>query len=266
MPLTIAVTNQKGGVGKTTTTINVAGALAAAQAVPLVVDLDPQGYATEAVGADEYFRGSGASLFDALTEPQTGPTLDQLAVDGAEFQIVPSHISLTANDIETRLAQQEGGRRSLQQTRDRSDLTDIDIILIDCPPRLGPLTDAALLACDYVLIPSQPRHTARRALELLVEQIESLVEHYGETMPVAGVVANEAQHDGVSDQLFSWLEDEFGDIPVWEVRKRVALQRAYEAGLPIHAHEEYTDMEAVYDEIAEHLLTLRQPQEVPADG
>jgi len=269
MVTVIAVTNQKGGVGKTTTVLNVAGALAATDATPLVVDLDPQGYASEGAGvAEGHFRSGADSLFDALDQAPAGPTLNDLAIAGEEFDIIPANIKLTAHDIENRLANQQDGRRNLQEVLERSDLSEYDIVLVDCPPRLGPLTDSALLACDAVVIPTQPRHTARRSLELLAEQIETLADHYDEAIPVAGIVANEARHDGVSDELVDWLDEEFGDIPVWEIRKRVAIDRAYEAARSLHAHDEQSDMEAVYEKIAEHLLELHtaDTQEVPVDG
>jgi chromosome partitioning protein len=134
---------------------------------------------------------------------------------------------------------------------------EYEFIITDCPPSLGHVTDNALLACPDVLIPALAEGTSIRALEILYDQIDSLENGYETTIRDIGLVANRVEEDGEAKEMMDWFEDTFGArIPVWEVRKRVALKRAWSAGVSIFRHEEESDMEPVFLEIAEHLENL----------
>lgn len=256
MTYRVCVTNQKGGTGKTTVAVNVAGALAYRDNDVLLVDLDPQGYATEATGLAAAYDEDGLSLHDVLLDLDEIGRLGDLVRAGNEFDVVPSNATLTAKNTQTQLQQAKGGERRLEMALDRLD-AEYDVVIVDCPPGLGALTDNALLATGRVLIPAETKATSMRALELLKDQIDSLglVFPDVEVRPI-GLVANEVRRDGVSDNMLDWFQQVFGEtVPIYEVRKRVALQRALMNGRSIMTHDEDCDMEAVFDEIAADLET-----------
>jgi len=229
----LGVTNQKGGAGKTTTTLNVAGALNQRGHDVLVVDLDPQGHATEGLGFGGLYDDPGRdSLFDVL------PDLDRMV------------------NAEDELANVMKREERLDMLLDESDADQRwDYVLVDCPPNLGVLTDNAIVATGNVLIPAQTKSTSIRAIELLFKQLRSIESAFGDVDEV-GLVANEVGVDGEAEEMMDWFEDVFEDredCKVFEIRKRVALQRAWNAGVSIFEHHEDSDMEPVYLDVARHL-------------
>jgi Mrp family chromosome partitioning ATPase len=144
---TIAITNQKGGVGKTTTTVNLAASLAANGQRVLLIDLDPQGNATMGCGVDKH--GLELSVYDVLMHGAHVEAVTQRAQD-AGFDVIPANADLTAAEVELVTA-------SVREHRLRDALArvkhDYDYVLIDCPPSLNMLTVNALVAADSVLIP-----------------------------------------------------------------------------------------------------------------
>ena len=254
MPSKIAVSNQKGGVGKTTVAINTAGALAQRGRDVLFVDLDAQGHGTEGLGlADEYER-EPPHLGTVLTDLDEQERISDLIVEHEEFDILPSNIDMFG--LETDLTGAIRSRERFSMALDELS-HEYEFIITDCPPSLGHVTDNALLACPDVLIPALAEGTSIRALEILYDQIHSLENGYETTIRDIGLVANRVEEDGEAKEMMDWFEDTFGArIPVWEVRKRVALKRAWSAGVSIFRHEEESDMEPVFLEIAEHLEDL----------
>lgn len=246
----IAVSNQKGGVGKTTVAINVAGALSHRGNDVLFVDLDPQGNATEGLGLESEYEAQPPTLFDALTDHEVRGDVDSLIVAREEMDVLPSNIDMTSVEPELTMAMR--GRERLVQVLDALD-TDYDVIIIDCPPYLGNLTDNALLAAENVLIPALAESTSKRALEILFDQMEVLEAEYDTQVRDLGVVANRVEATNEADSMLKWFDEVFTDIPVWEVRKRVTLQRAFSAGCSIFEFEEECDMAAVFLSIAEDL-------------
>jgi chromosome partitioning protein len=110
------------------------------------------------------------------------------------------------------------------------------------------------LACRNILIPALAEGTSIRALEILYDQIDSLEQGYDLTINDVGLVANRVEQDGEAEEMMDWFEDTFaGRLPVWEVRKRVALKRAWNNGVSIFHHDEDCDMETVFEEIAANL-------------
>lgn len=254
-PFRIAVSNQKGGVGKTTVTINVAGALAERGHDVLVVDLDPQGHATEGLGFYDVYDADPPHLGSVLADLDADAHLGDLVLDHAEFDVIPSNVDMftLGNDLTGAMR----SRERLSMALDDLD-SDHDFLLVDCPPSLGHLTDNALLACRHVLIPALAEGTSIRALEILYDQIDSLEAGYEVDIEELGLVANRVEHDGEADEMMRYFEDTFeGRMPVWEVRKRVTLKRAHANGVSIFHHEEDSDMEAVFLEIAAHLEDCR---------
>ena len=251
----IGVTNQKGGAGKTTTTLNLAGALNQRGHNVLVIDLDPQGHATEGVGFEDLYDDRDRdSLFEVLPDLERMGDLKQLVVKHQEVDVVPSHERMI--NAEDELANVMKREERLNMLLDDSDADQRwDYILVDCPPNLGVLTDNAIVATGNVLIPAQAKSTSIRAIELLFKQLRSIESAFGDVDEVA-LVANEVGVDGEAEEMMAWFRDVFEDkerCEVFEIRKRVALQRAWNAGVSIFEHEESCDMEEVYLDIAEHL-------------
>jgi len=254
MTYRLAVSNQKGGVGKTTVAINVAGALAHRGHDVLFVDLDPQGHGTEGLGLEDAYDASPPSLYDVLLDIDAQHRINDLVVSHEEFDVLPSNIDMFNAEPELTTAMR--GRERFSMALDELE-ADYDFLVVDCPPSLGNLTDNALLACRNVLIPAQAEGTSIRALEILFDQIDTLEESYEVDVEDVGLVANRVEVDGEAREMMDWFRDTFGDrIPVWEIRKRVALKRAWNDGVSTFAHDESCDMESVLLDIAAHLETL----------
>ena len=249
----IGVTNQKGGAGKTTTTLNVAGALNQLGHDVLVIDLDPQGHATEGLGfADLYDDADRDSLFDVLPDLDRMGELEELVVEHDEVDVVPSHMTMI--NAEDELANVMKREERLDMLLDGAD-GRWDFVLVDCPPNLGVLTDNAIVATGNVLIPAQAKSTSIRAVELLFKQLRSIESAFGPVDELA-LVANEVEVDGEAEEMMEWFRDVFEDkegCAVFEVRKRVALQRAWNSGVSIFEHTEECDMEDVYLDVGRHL-------------
>jgi len=252
----LAVSNQKGGAGKTTTAINVAGALNQLGRDVLLVDIDPQGHATEGLGLEGHYDAPGTTFLDVLGDLDRVDDLGQLVVPHDEMHVVPSHQAMiNAEDELSGVMKRE--ERLAMLLEDDADAWDY--VIIDCPPNLGILTDNAIVATSNVLIPAQARSTSIRAIEMLFKQLASMEQAFGEINEL-GLVANEVGADGEADEMMDWFKDVFenkNECKVFEVRKRVRLQRAWNAGVSIFEHEEDCDMEGVYLDIAEHLEAQR---------
>lgn len=182
-------------------------------------------------------------------------SINDLVVEHPEFDVVPANINMFT--LESDLTGGMRGQERLSMAFD--ELThDYEYIIVDCPPSLGYLTDNALLACRNVLIPALAEGTSVRALEILYDQIDSLEQGYEVTINDVGLVANRVEQGGEATEMMDWFYDTFSHIPIWEVRKRVALKRAWNHGLSIFEHEEDCDMESVFSAIAIHLEGLEQ--------
>lgn len=227
-PMRIDVGMQKGGVGKTTTSINLAGALAHRGHDVLAVDADPQGGLTLKLGHREQYRGGEYALYDVLSEmgQLTLDDLDQLIVNKNEFDIVPSH--LRNFRLEKHLYSEARGVEALKIALDRL-TADYDYIVIDSPPNLGPLADGALLAAENVLFPSHANTIAKDSLEILFDEIDTLEDKFDDVnISTVAAVLNEVGRDGVSNEMQEWFVDTFGEEYVFEIPDWAAVEHSIE--------------------------------------
>jgi chromosome partitioning protein len=230
----IAICNQKGGVGKTSLTINLGAALSAQNRKVLLIDLDPQGHLTEGVGVRDLYLKEDNTLFEALTDHKG--EADKLVhhVPHENFDIIASNYQMVL--IEQKLFMTRNREHKLRELLD--DLTkQYDFVLIDCPPNLGNLTDNALNAARRVVVPIQAETSSVRALDLLFDQIESVEHGLKITVAVLAVVPNLVQDSALSKRILSDLRENISVVTPFEIKKRVVLQEAYDKGRSIFSYE-----------------------------
>lgn len=265
-PQKVAITNQKGGVGKTTTTLNVSGALAARGHDVLVVDADPQGGLTWKLGFLEAYRNADHSLYDVLVDDgdlALGDLLN-LRVDHDEVDVIPAHIRNFK--LEKQLYAETRTQKRLRLAFDRADLDAYDYVLVDAPPNLGPLAVGAILATENILFPSHANQISRHVLELLFDEIGGLDDVYQEyDLQTIGAVLNQVADQGnVEAEIRDWFLDTFSEEHVFVVPDREAVEHAIEYNHSIHGYDpgagEYPwDSDAVetlsshYDRIADRI-------------
>lgn len=230
---TLAVINQKGGVGKTAVTKNLGGALAEAGYRVLLMDLDPQGHLTEACGVPE--ATAPATLATVLLKDDVGADdVGALITPWRErIDLIPTNID--AFLLERKLYHSRVPELRLVRVMELLDgLDTYDVCLIDCPPSLGVLTDNALVAAGQALVPVQSEDSALRALRLLLEQVNTMRRELRVDVELVGMVVN--LYDRRRGQIVtSTLEAlEQMPLPILTVIKDLATVReAWRAGIPV---------------------------------
>ncbi|MGN1212568.1 MAG: ParA family protein [Christensenellales bacterium] len=250
MGKTIAFANQKGGVGKTTTCVNVSAYLATKGKKVLIVDLDPQGNATSAVGVDK--SGGLKSVYNVITgENYVEEVIIKTCVDGLD--ILPSEINLAGAEIE--LVSMDNREKVLKNIINRLK-NFYDYICIDCPPSLGLLTVNALTACDSVLIPIQCHFFALEGLTQLMNTVKLVKKHLNSNIDVEGVVLtmkdNRSNHvNQVSDEIRRFFNKKvFNTV----IPNNIRLAEAPSYGLPICKYDPKSKGAKAYSDLAEEIL------------
>jgi chromosome partitioning protein len=246
----LAIANQKGGVGKTTTTINLAASLARMNKRVLLVDLDPQGNATMGSGVDK--NNLELSVYDALTG-QCEPIQAVIHSDSTGYSILPGNADLTAAEVE--LMKSDNGEQKLKGIIEAVSGA-YDYVLIDCPPSLNMLTLNALVAAEGVLIPMQCEYFALEGLSALSETINAIAGSLNSRLVIKGIVRTMYDpRNRLTEEVSDQLKSHFGDTVYRTVIPRnVRLAEAPSYGLPVIVYDKTSSGALAYIALAGELL------------
>jgi chromosome partitioning protein len=255
----ITVANQKGGVGKTTTTVNMAAALALSGRRVLVVDLDPQGNASTALGIPHHEGVPG--IYEVLVGAQDLPAVLQECPDVPGLWLAPATIDLAGSEIELVAAERREYRlsealRNTELTTPRGE--PLDFIFIDCPPSLGLLTINALVAAREVLLPIQCEYYALEGLSQLVRTIEMVRSGLNPSLVIGAILLT--MYDGRTRLAFQVTEDvrsHFGERVLQTVIPRaVRVSEAPSFGQTVLTYDPSSPGALTYRQAAAELLQL----------
>ncbi|MCE5300868.1 MAG: ParA family protein [Spirochaetia bacterium] len=251
----IAVVNQKGGVGKTTTTVNTASAIAARGKKVLIVDIDPQGNATIGLGLDK--EADTENVYHLLLGSETAKAvIKNTNVPGLD--IIPSNIDLAGGEVEL---VNEDNRESRLRDGLAEIKNDYDYIYIDSPPSLGLLTINSLVAADACMIPMQCEFYALDGLAQLLRTVTAIKESLNEKLTIDGVVITMFDsRTSLSLQVVEEIKKKFKD-KVYDtvIPRNVSLSEAPSFGEPIDRYEGSSRGAAAYDRLAAEITGIKHP-------
>ena len=286
---TIAVMNQKGGVGKTTTTVNLGATLAELGKRVLLVDLDPQAHLTIGFGIEPVQGGGGGadgddgegdggtvSLYNVLVEER--PLLEAIHTVDEQIALVPSSIDLAAAEIElvSILGRETLLKKRVESARQAGAL-DFDYVLLDCPPSLGLLTLNALAVADEVIVPMQPQFLPLQGMAKLLETVQLVNRRMNPGLKVSGIVltmfdSQTKLSNEVVAELSGFIEDAKGKPLPWseavlfktKIRRNIKLAESPSFGQNILKYDPASNGALDYRNLAKEVVAMSEPRMVEA--
>lgn len=258
MSYVIAIANQKGGVGKTTTVVNFAAMLASKKKTVLVIDLDPQANATSGLGVEPQ---DGISLYPALMGTKS---IDEVILGTVieNVNIIPSEVNLVGAEIE--IARMEDHLHGLANILEPIKEANVfDYIIIDCPPSLGILMSNALAAADSVIIPMQCEYYAMEGLSVITQLIERLRNtEANPRLVLDGILMTMYNKTRLADDVISQVREHYADA-VYEsvIPRSVRAGEAPSFGLPVVVYAPSSTVAIGYSEFTKEFLKRRRAKE-----
>lgn len=251
----IAIFNQKGGVGKTTTNINLAASLAMKGKKVLVIDIDPQGNTTSGLGILK--KNRELTSYDVLTDPDCDIRKTIVGTTTERLDLIPASVALAGAEVE--LVKMDGREKMLKKALSVVK-DDYDYIFVDCPPSLGLLTINSLTAVDSVLIPIQCEFYALEGVSQLMSTIEIVRKNLNPDLEIQGVILS--MFDGrtnLSIQVVEEVKKYFKDkVYTTVIPRNVRLAEAPSYGVPIFQYDPKSTGAEAYNEFADEFLALEE--------
>ena len=256
MAKVISIANQKGGVGKTTTAVNLSACVAEKGKKVLLIDIDPQGNATSGLGVEAH---ESKSVYNVLVEElDIRETIEHTMIK--KLDVCPANINLAGAEVElvSMMSRETRLKNAIDTVRD-----DYDYIFIDCPPSLGLITLNSFTASDSVLVPIQCEYYALEGLGQLINTIKLVQQHLNKNLKVEGVILTMFDaRTNLSTQVVDEVEKYFGNKVFQTIIPRnIRLSEAPSHGLPINLYDSNSKGSETYRKLAKELIKLNEKGE-----